>query len=74
MKFKVLGKFNKEHKLYNAGEILTGHVHQVDRNYFVMFKNNSDKVVYSLTKIFKDKKQAEKRMKQFVETSMTEVL
>ena len=73
MKFKVMGKFKKEHKLYDVGETLSASVVQVERNYFVMFKNNSDKVVYSLSKIFKDKKQAEKRMKQFLAESMVEI-
>jgi hypothetical protein len=73
MKFKVMGKFNKEHKLYVVGEILSASVVQVERNYFVMFKNNSDKVVYSLSKIFKDKTHAEKRMKQFLSESMVEI-
>lgn len=74
MKIKVNGKISREHALYNVGEILSVAVENHGNQHFVMFRNNSNKIVYSLNKKYTDKKHAIQSMKKFIDMSYVEIV
>lgn len=74
MKIKVNRKFSRDHVLYGVGEILSVNVENYNKRHFVMFRNNSNEIVYSLTKMFTDKKNANISMKRFIDSSFVDIL
>jgi len=74
MKIKVNGKFSREHALYNVGDILSVNVETFGKQHFVMFRNNSNKIVYSFNKKYSDKKQATQSMKKFIDNSYVDIV
>ncbi len=66
MKYKIINKIDRDHKLYSAGDIHEIKLVEHCKKFFIIHYDQNGKIVYSLAKYFTNKSKAEKRYREYV--------